>query len=239
MISDFKAVVKRISNIFFTNRCEFCGEVIELDETVCSDCLNLPVNKPPYCNSCGVSKEKCNCDKHKYEYKQIVAPYLYEGNVQKAVLNFKSSYMPFLAKRFARDMAKCIEENYFMSFDMVTYTPMTDRSIRKRDYNQAYLLAKEISALLDIELVDLLKKVRNTEEQKSLSAQERKTNVYGAFDVKDKNAVFGKRILLIDDVKTTGSTLNECAKMLNIYGAQSVWAATLAVAVHKEKGVLK
>ena len=78
--------------------------------------------------------------------------------------------------------------------------------------------------------------VRKTKEQKSLNARERKTNVYGAFDLKDKDIVINKRILLIDDVKTTGSTLNECAKMLNIYGAESVWAATLAVAVPKEKG---
>ena len=142
-----------------------------------------------------------------------MAPYLYQDNVKRAVLNFKSAYMPFLSKRFARDMAKCIQENYFMQFDMITYTPLSKKSLRKRDYNQAYLLAKEISKILDIPLADLLIKVRKTKEQKSLNSRERKT-----------------------DVKTTGSTLNECAKMLNIYGAQSVWAATLAVTVPKEKG---
>lgn len=91
MISDLKIVLEKISNIFFTKRCEFCGEVIEFDKTVCPDCENLPVNKPPYCIYCGVSKEKCNCDKHKSEYKQIVAPYLYQDNVKRAVLNFKSA----------------------------------------------------------------------------------------------------------------------------------------------------
>ena len=130
MISDFKIVLEKISNIFFTKRCEFCGEVIEFDKTVCPDCENLPVNKPPYCIYCGVSKEKCNCDKHKSEYKQIVAPYLYQDNVKRAVLNFKSAYMPFLSKRFARDMAKCIQENYFMQFDMITYTPLSKKSLR-------------------------------------------------------------------------------------------------------------
>lgn len=236
MISDFKIVLEKISNIFFTKRCEFCGEVIEFDKTVCGDCLFLPVNKPPYCIYCGLSKDKCNCDKHKNEYKQVIAPYLYQDSVKRAVLNFKSAYMPFLSKRFGADIAKCITENYFMEFDMVTYTPLSKKSLRKRDYNQAYLLAREVSKRLDIPLVDLLIKVRKTDEQKTLSAQKRKTNVYGAFDLKDKDIVLGKRILLIDDVKTTGSTLNECAKMLNIYGAESVWAATLAVAVPKEKG---
>ena len=62
MISDLKIVLEKISNIFFTKRCEFCGEVIEFDKTVCPDCENLPVNKPPYCIYCGVSKEKCNCE---------------------------------------------------------------------------------------------------------------------------------------------------------------------------------
>ena len=173
MISDLKIVLEKISNIFFTKRCEFCGEVIEFDKTVCPDCENLPVNKPPYCIYCGVSKEKCNCDKHKSEYKQIVAPYLYQDNVKRAVLNFKSAYMPFLSKRFARDMAKCIQENYFMQFDMITYTPLSKKSLRKRDYNQAYLLANEISKILDIPLADLLIKVRKTKEQKSLNSRER------------------------------------------------------------------
>ncbi|EKC70523.1 phosphoribosyltransferase, partial [human gut metagenome] len=75
----------------------------------------------------------------------------------------------------------------------------------------------------------MLIKVRKTKSQKSLSARERKVNVYGAFDVKDKKIVKGKNILLIDDLKTTGSTLNECAKMLNIYGASGVWSATIAI----------
>ena len=156
MISDLKIVLEKISNIFFTKRCEFCGKVIEFDKTVCPDCENLPANKPPYCTYCGVSKENCNCDKHKSEYKQIVAPYLYQDNVKRAVLNFKSAYMPFLSKRFARDMAKCIQENYFMQFDMITYTPLSKKSLRKRDYNQAYLLANEISKILNIPLADLL-----------------------------------------------------------------------------------
>ena len=92
-------------------------------------------------------------------------------------------------------MAECISKSYNVDFDMITYIPMTKKDFRKRDYNQSYLLAKEISDILNIELEDLLIKVRKTKSQKSLSARERKVNVYGAFDVKDKEIVKGKNIL--------------------------------------------
>ncbi|MCD7796675.1 MAG: hypothetical protein LUG95_03415 [Clostridiales bacterium] len=81
----------------------------------------------------------------------------------------------------------------------------------------------------------LLVKVEHTKPQKKLSARRRKVNLYGAFDVIDKEYVEGKTILLIDDVKTTGSTLNECTKMLKIYGAKAVYCATLAIVEPKSK----
>ncbi len=122
-----------------------------------------------------------------------------------------------------------------ISFDYITFIPVSKKTLKKRDYNQAYLIATQLSKLLDVEVLDVLAKVSKTKPQKSLSAKERKVNVYGAFDLKDKSAVKDKTFLIIDDVKTTGSTLNECSKMLNIYGAKAVYAATLAVAAPKKK----
>ena len=236
MISDFKIAINKFLDIIFTKRCEFCGEIIEHDEVICSDCKKLPINKAPLCESCGVSKEICRCRKNKHEYKRIAAPYLYEKSVKTAIHNFKTSSMPFLSKRLAVDIAKCVKENYNdIKFDYITFVPMSKKTFKKREYNQAYLLAKEISNLLDVELIDILVKVMKTKQQKSLSAKERKVNVYGAFDLRDKGIVKDKTFLIIDDVKTTGSTLNECSKMLNIYGAKAVYAATLAVASPNKK----
>ncbi len=236
MISDLKIVIEKLLNVIFTKRCEFCGEVIEHNAHICDDCKKLPINKAPLCESCGVSKELCRCKKHKHEYKRIIAPYLYEKSVKTAIHNFKSLSMPFLSKRFAKDIAKCVKENYAdISFDYITFVPVSKRTFMKREYNQALLIANELSNLLDVEVIDILVKVIKTKEQKSLSAKERKVNVYGAFDLKDKSIAEDKTFLIVDDVKTTGSTLNECSKMLNIYGAKAVYAATLAVAAPNKK----
>lgn len=236
MIKDLKIVFGKFLDFIFTKRCEFCGEVIEYDAVICDECRKLPINKEPLCESCGVSKLRCNCDKKKHEYKQIVAPYIYEDKVKTAIHNFKTVSMPFLSNRFAKDIAKCVKSNYKdISFDYITFIPVSKKTFKKRDYNQAYLIATKLSKLLDVEVLDILVKVSKTKPQKSLSAKERKVNVYGAFDLKDKSAVKDKTFLIIDDVKTTGSTLNECSKMLNIYGAKAVYAATLAVAPPKKK----
>ena len=81
MTEDLKIVIDKIFNSLFTKRCELCGEVIEFDKVVCDNCKTAERNEPPYCISCGLNKKSCTCDKHKNEYKQIVAPYIYDENL--------------------------------------------------------------------------------------------------------------------------------------------------------------
>ncbi len=229
-MNDFVYALKRMSKALFPNRCEFCGEVIEFKEAVCKECEALPKIDLPACQYCGASKDDCSCNKRKNEYKAITAPYYYKDNVVTAVHRFKDSYMLFLSKRFAKDIADSVKENFSeISFDAVTYVPMTKRSTREREYNQSMLLAKEVAEILDIPFCTLLIKTQETKPQKKQSARQRKVNLYGAFDVTDKEFVKDKAILLIDDVKTTGSTLNECSKMLKIYGASAVYCGVLAI----------
>lgn len=226
----YKGIAKNIGKLLFTNRCEFCGDVTQIDFELCDACRRLPENKPPYCEYCGVSREFCVCKKKKNEYKQIIAPYLYKDSVVKAVHNFKAASMPFLSKRFAADMLTCIQECYCdIHFDAVAYVPVTKKTFYKREYNQAQLLAELIADKLGVELCEILVKIEETKPQKSCEGKERQANVYGVFDITDKDYPTGKSFLLVDDIKTTGATMNECAKMLNIYGASAVYAVSLAV----------
>lgn len=227
-----KKSLKKMSYILFPRRCELCGEVIEVDDSVCEACKNPPLIKPPVCEHCGASKEDCVCKKHKNEYKKIISPYYYKDSIVTAVHRFKNSDMTFLADRFSKDICKCIEENCSnVTFDFVTFVPLRYLKEKRRGYNQSEILAERIAEHFALEVVPCLKKVRYTGVQHKKSASRRKADVFGAYDV-DKEyltSIDGKKILLVDDVKTTGSTLNECAKMLKIYGATSVYCASVAV----------
>lgn len=231
-MNEIKNALKQLSKALFPNRCPVCGEVIALDAQLCDKCKELPIIKPPFCEYCGASEIDCVCKKHKNEFKQIVAPYYYTDSLVMAIHRFKNSDMPFLTKRLGEDMAKCIEENYAdISFDWITYVPLRSFHERKRGYNQSELLAQVVSEYINVGVYSLLVKVRYTGVQHHKKAAQRAADVFGSYDVLDeyKNQINGKTVLLIDDVKTTGSTLNECAKMLKIYGAKSVYCATVAV----------
>lgn len=236
-MNNLTAALKRLSYAFFTKRCEICGEVIELNDTLCEDCKGIKPITSPRCTSCGCSKNDCTCKKNKNEYKQLVAPYYYEDSIIRAVHNFKDNKMPFLADKFADDIILAINDCYSdIKFDYITFVPLRPLKCIKRGYNQAQLIGEGISKSLGVQCVPLLKKVRYTGVQHHKSARERKAAAFGSYDIinKHKSSLSGKVILLVDDVKTTGSTLNECAKMLSIYGA-TVYATSFAITKQRKK----
>lgn len=236
-MSDFSDAFKTMSYALVTRRCALCGEVVELDESLCDECKSAQKIVSPRCMLCGCSKADCNCKKHKNEYKQLAAVYYYKNSIVRAVHNFKDLDMPFLARHFADDILDVINELYGdIAFDCITFVPLRKYKKLKRGYNQSQLIAQSLSQAMNITCMPLLKKVRYTGVQHNKSARQRKADVFGAYDVigKYKGCLDGKTILLVDDVKTTGSTLNECAKMLNIYGAKEVYAISFAL-TKKEK----
>ncbi len=232
------SAIKKIFSAVIPNRCKVCGNVIELDESLCDECKKLKMIRSPRCKYCGYEKSDCRCNKHKNEYKQIAAPFYYESNVIIGVHNFKENGMPFLAKGYAEYMLSAIKECYAgTDFDLITFVPL--RRVKKhiRGFNQSELIAGHLSANMNVPCADMLDKVRYTGVQHKKSAKQRKIAAFGAYDVKKKykDKLDGKVILLIDDVKTTGSTLNECAKMLKIYGAKAVYASAFAIAKLEDK----
>lgn len=236
-MSIIKEISDLLSKILFCNRCDFCGEVIELNECLCDRCKSLPKIDGEICVLCGYKKDDCICKKKRMEYKGIVAPYYYKDSVITAIYNFKANDMPFLSKRFGREVADTVKNRYEnIDFDYITFVPLRPFHQRKRGFNQAQLIADELSKIINVDVLDTLKKSRYTGVQHYKSFENRTAQIYGSYDVKDsaKSKIIDKNILLIDDVKTTGSTLNECAKMLKIFGAKSVHCATLAL-TKKEK----
>jgi ComF family protein len=133
-------------------------------------------------------------------------------------------------------MADRVKETFLdISFDWVVPAPLSKKRMRKRNYNQAYLLAWEISKQLGVKIgTEILKKERDTPQQSRLSKYERQKNLKGAFGVKKRSAILGRTILLVDDVTTTGATLEECARTLKAAGAGSIYCVAFALSADKQ-----
>lgn len=222
----------KLKIVLFPKRCAICGNVIEFDKSICADCADLPVIHAPICMKCGCSKDNCICKKkrRKPEYKAVIAPFYYEDSVKQGVLNFKMNEMPKLADSYAGYISDVIKRYYeLIDFDFITYIPMTKRDKINRGYNQAELLAEKIAEECGIPLKHALVKKRKNKMQKRQHAADRYVNMYNVFDIREGTDLTDSRVLLIDDVKTTGATLSSAALTLKAYGAKEVYCAVFAI----------
>jgi ComF family protein len=227
-----KEALKELSYAVFPKRCELCGEVVELDAKLCEDCMKSERITGKLCNKCGKPKEDCSCDKRTRtpEYKRVIAPYYYEGSIAAGANRFKDYGFPELGLKMSEEIISIIDEQYKeIEFDIVTFVPLTNEKLKKRGYNQSELLAKKIAEHMILPCLELVSKIRETPQQKRSNARQRRVNLRGSFDLAKDIRVENKTILIIDDIKTTGSTLNECAYVLNAYGAKAVYAAAFCM----------
>lgn len=227
-----KGVIHKLFYFLFPRRCELCGEVCEINCERCEDCRNVKHIEGEICLKCGREKQMCNCKNEKVTmaYNGVVAPFYYKGSPERAVRRLKNYGFCELAPKMAEEIADTVNNRYNnTSFDLITCVPLTKDRLKERGYNQSELLAKEVSKLLNINYEPVLDKNIKTKSQRYSSAKERRINLYGAIDLKEDAEVKDKTILIIDDVKTTGSTLNECASVLKGYKAKSVFGATFAL----------
>lgn len=220
--------------LIYPRRCACCNELINYDDLICDECADwlkfVPQNR---CLKCGQEKKECECRRLNYIFSGIAAPFYNQDSSKKCVYGYKFNKRlyaaEFLTKYICRDI-----EHYFgdINFDCVCHVPMTKRSRRKRDFDHSAYLAKKIARDLELRFDSkLLKKIVDNNPQHKMNFGERPLNVKGAF-VANKKAE-GKTILLVDDIKTTGATLNECAKQLLLSGAKDVYCATALIGRNK------
>ncbi len=222
--------------LLFTDRCKYCGDIIKYNEKICPDCkANLPKISGEKCKACGVEKSRCSCKNAKNRYDGITAPFYYEDCIEKSIKNFKFNDKFYISKALAKDIATSVNTDFGdISFDFIDFVPFSKKQNRKRAYNPAELIAKDVSKILKIPVNNVLTKDFETEIQHISGEISRHGNVAGAYGIKENADVKGKTILLIDDIKTTGSTLNECVRVLKIAGAKEVYCAVVALTALKE-----
>lgn len=220
-----------IVNLLMPRRCLFCSQVIgfmpECD--VCCKELKLLTRQE------GSEINLKNLQAQNIE--AAFAPFFYNGCVRDGIIKMKFNYGASKAKEFAFFMAQTLKAcNVYDKFDIIVAVPSSKVAYRKRGYDVPHLLAKELAHIMQIPYIkSALIKQFETAKQATLSVQKRKVNIIGAFETAQGLELSNKNVLLVDDIITTGSTLNECAKVLLFANAQSVYTVCIAETLSDRK----
>lgn len=230
-------VNEKLKWLILGNHCPYCGKLIGEKEELCEDCReNLPEIIGAKCSFCGAGKDRCGCKKHKMKYDGISAPFYYEGGVSECIRRLKFRRKSFAAEILAENMAKAVKEDFAgIDFDVITYIPFSVNQTLNRPYNQSELLAEALSKRLNIPCDSILEKLYDNKIQHETKGTGRRGNVFGIYDVKKPETVQDKTVLLVDDIKTTGNTLNQCAVILKIRGAKAVYCSVAAITPAKKE----
>lgn len=210
-------------DLIYPPKCAFCGKLLGKNETdLCGRCRkNLP--------------QISGSIKRGENFRQCWSVYSYEGAVVDSIHRFKFSGMQQYAQVYGRLIAMMLLRSK-VSFDVLTWVPISKKRRRKRGYEQTHLIAKTVAAELGCACVPTLKKIKDNPPQSlQKTAANRRGNVLNVYQAVHPERFTGKNVLLIDDIITTGATLSECSKVLRMAGAAQVECATLAATQFSEK----
>ncbi len=217
--------IDRLINIIYPPKCIFCQKLLDHDAAlhICSACYSkLPLIENKVLRT-SLDGDENYCD-------GVVSVFEYTGMVKESLIRFKFYSKPGYYRTYARLLADKIGKvTDVKNYQMVLSVPLHKHKEFSRGYNQARLISKALSRILKMrECSYLLRRERYTEAQSLLDKQKRNQNVKGAFAVVSPKKVKGKTILLVDDILTTGSTLEECSRVLKQAGAEKVFAVVVA-----------
>src|SRR6476620_472410 len=226
-------------SLLYPATCTVCGKQVRAGEFLCDSCEATIVRiVPPFCDTCSepfdgsinTAFNCANCAHRTIYFNAAVAAYRGRGIVRQIIHEFKYTRQLHLRHLIARWLRAALDDERLCGprFDVIVPVPLHPARQRERGFNQAGLLGKLLSAQTSIPAKPMLERIRYTTTQTALDRSERMENLHNAFRLRKNADVRDLRVLLVDDVLTTGSTLNECARILKRAGAFSVHAATAA-----------
>lgn len=233
---------EKLIHLIFPPRCPICDGVVfhsvfAPEELVCRQCQDKPEYvKEPVCKKCGKPiederREYCyDCSRNTCRYEQGKALWIYKGEVKDSLYRFKYHNRQEYAKYYGAELVRAYEEWIRRcGIQAIVPIPLSRNRMRQRGFNQAELIAEEVGRRMELPVHrDLLLRIRDTKAQKALNDEERKNNLKRAFKTKT-NKVQLNHILLIDDIYTTGSTMNEAALELKRAGAEQIYCLSISI----------
>ena len=215
-------IVSKILNLIYPQICGMCGKI----------------NKNSLCKKCEIELKKQvenqiinNGEEIQDKYfNELMYIFKYEGQIRKLILDYKFNEKSYLYLTFVNFLLKNkkIFEN-IKNYDTIIPVPISKKRKKTRGYNQSLLIARKIAKLTDLELMNnCLVKTKNIIEQSKLNKEDRTQNIQGVYKLKNKQLIENKNILLIDDIYTTGSTVNECSKILKQGNPKKIGILVLA-----------
>ncbi len=223
-----------ILTVLFTRRCMVCDDICSVNQKLCRECNTRHYRiTGEICYKCGMPKAECICNNNSFKFfMSVCAPFYYKDGPAKAVRKLKFNNNKSIVNNITEEMADQVLKRYSgCEFDYCTFVPMYKKDEKAKGYNHARLLAEELSQKLAIPCYPLLKKDIRTNAQHNTPAHLRKGNVAAVFSYNqpDDVDITDSRILLCDDVLTTGTTLNECTKVLLFNNAAEVRCVTACI----------
>lgn len=227
-----KFFIKGLLDVFFPPTCAFCGSFDE--NGLCKNCREkIEFIGNAGCKFCGYPSNKlkgtasCDCKNERFAFEKAVSAAVYEGSLKDAIHRFKYYRKKVLAYAFSKLMEECYRNFINDPVDFIISVPLFKRKETERGYNQSELLAGNLGKLLGIPVKKFISRIKNTASQTKLGRAERKENVKSAFQYQGPESMEAK-VLLVDDIMTTGATINECCKTLKEAGKFKIYVLTLA-----------
>ena len=212
---ELNKITDNLLGVFFPRKCPFCGKL---------------TGKTLLCDKCETTLPRCEKIRQGADFGRCTAPLYYEGQVRDDILAFKFKAKLGGLDAFGRLMAQTAAERYSGEFDAITWVPVSKKRLKKRGFDQARYLTASMCVDWHVAPLETLRKMTDNPPQSGLEdAAARRANVLGVYKAVSPEQFAGKRLLLVDDVCTTGATLGECARVLKAAGAAEVLCLTLAM----------
>ena len=232
-----RKIIQEVIDILFPRRCPFCDTIVTPEEEICSACRKkITYIQEPVCKKCGQliadeRQEYCyDCSRKSHTYHSGKAVFVYQGVVKQSLYRFKYGNKREYALCYGNEAVRLWGE-WILSkqVDAIVPIPLHKKRQRSRGYNQAELFAKVVGQQLDIPVrTDVVFRTVNTAPQKNLDDRQRKKNLKKAFTI-SQNIVQLKKILLVDDIYTTGSTVEAVTQQLRAAGVKEVYVLCVSI----------